>query len=68
VTHDLIGWLAKSGEIHAFAEGVVDLLQNPARARAMGQAARDYVAENASWPKAAERCERIFESLRARVT
>jgi glycosyltransferase involved in cell wall biosynthesis len=68
VTHGIDGWLAKSGDVEAFADGVVVLLQEPARARAMGQAARDYVVENASWPKAAERCERIFESLRARVT
>ena len=68
VTHGLNGWLAKSGDVEAFAEGVVILLQDRERARAMGQAARDYVVENASWPKAAERCERIFESLRARVT
>jgi glycosyltransferase involved in cell wall biosynthesis len=68
VTHGLNGWLAESGNVDAFAAGVVALLQNPVRARAMGQAARDYVVENASWPKAAERCERIYESLRAGMT
>jgi glycosyltransferase involved in cell wall biosynthesis len=65
VTHAVNGWLAESGKVEAFATGVVALLQDPARAHAIGQGARDYVIEHASWPKAAERCERIFESLRA---
>jgi glycosyltransferase involved in cell wall biosynthesis len=64
VTHGVNGWLAESGNIESLAAGVVALLQDPARARALGQGARDYVVEHASWPKAAERCERIFESLR----
>ncbi len=68
VTHGLNGWLADSGNVEAFADGVVALLQDPGRATAIGQAARDYVVETNSWPKAAERCERIFESLRSGVT
>jgi glycosyltransferase involved in cell wall biosynthesis len=68
VTHGLNGWLADSGKVEDFAAGVVALLQDPARARAIGQAARDYVVANASWPKAAGQCERLYESLRARMT
>ncbi len=68
VTHGLNGWLADSGNVEAFADGVVALLQDPARAAAMGRAARDYVVENASWPKAAEQCERLYASLRAGMT
>jgi glycosyltransferase involved in cell wall biosynthesis len=68
VTHGLNGWLAESGNVEALAAGVVALLQDPARADAIGRAARDYVVEFCSWPKAAERCEAIFESLRARMT
>ena len=64
VTHGVNGWLAESGKVEAFAAGVVALLQHPDRARAIGQGARDYVVEHASWPKAAARCEQIFESLR----
>ena len=63
VTHGTNGWLVPSGNVEAFAAGVVALLQDPERARAIGQGARDYVAQHASWPKAAERCEQIFESL-----
>lgn len=68
VTHGLDGLLVESGDVEAFANGVVALLQDPARARAIGEAARAYVVEHASWPKAAEHCERIYASLRARVT
>jgi glycosyltransferase involved in cell wall biosynthesis len=68
VTHGLNGWLAANGDVDDFSAGVVALLQEPARARAMGRAARDYVEKNCSWPNAAERCERIFESLCARMT
>jgi glycosyltransferase involved in cell wall biosynthesis len=64
VTHGANGWLAESGNVEAFAAGVVALLQDRDRARTIGQSARDYVVEHASWPKAAEHCERIFESLR----
>lgn len=68
VTHGLNGWLAANGDVDDFAAGVVALLQEPARAQAIGQAARDYVEKNCSWPTAAEHCERIYESLRASMT
>ncbi len=68
VTHGLNGWLAANGNIEEFAAGVVALLQDPGRALTIGRNARDYVEQNASWPNAALQCERIFESLRARVT
>jgi glycosyltransferase involved in cell wall biosynthesis len=64
VTHGTNGWLVPSGKVEAFAAGVVALLQDPERARSIGLGARDYVVEHASWPKAAERCEQIFGSLR----
>jgi glycosyltransferase involved in cell wall biosynthesis len=68
VTHKLDGWLAVNGDVRDFAAGVVALLQEPARAEAIGRAARDYVERNCSWPNGAERCEQIFKSLRARMT
>jgi glycosyltransferase involved in cell wall biosynthesis len=68
VTHGVNGWLAASGDVEAFAAGVVALLQDPVRADAIGRAGRDYVVEHCTWPKAAERCEKIFQSLRARTT
>jgi glycosyltransferase involved in cell wall biosynthesis len=68
VTHGLNGWLAENGNVEEFAAGVVALLQDPGRALTIGRTARDYVERNASWPNAALQCERIFESLRSRVT
>ena len=67
VTHGLNGWLADSGNVEAFAAGVVALLQDPVRAQRIGAAARDYVVENCSWPKAAAECERLFQELRVRA-
>jgi glycosyltransferase involved in cell wall biosynthesis len=64
VTHGVNGWLADSGNVDALGAGVVALLQNPAKADVIGRGGRDYVEHYASWPKAAERCEQIFESLR----
>jgi glycosyltransferase involved in cell wall biosynthesis len=68
VTHALNGWLAESGDVEAFAAGVVALLQDPVRAETIGRAGRDYVVKHCSWPNAAERCEEIFLSLRAGTT
>jgi len=63
VIHDRTGLLAKSGDVTALADGIVALLLDPARAAAIGRAARAYVVENASWSRAAERCERLYERL-----
>lgn len=68
VTHGQTGWLAESGNVEALAEGIVALLKDPHRAREIGRAARDYVVEFCSWPKAAEQCEQLFRELRGRVT
>ncbi len=66
VAHGRTGWLAESGNVEALADGIVKLLQDPARAREIGRAARKYVVEFCSWPKAAEQCEELYRRLRAR--
>jgi glycosyltransferase involved in cell wall biosynthesis len=63
VSHGKDGWLAARGDVAALAEGVVTLLQDPGRARAIGQAAREYAREFCSWPRSAERCEAIYREL-----
>jgi glycosyltransferase involved in cell wall biosynthesis len=63
VTHGKDGWLAANGDVAALADGVVTLLENPALARAIGQAAREQVTATCSWPRAAERCEAIYREL-----
>lgn len=68
VTHDKTGWLVESGNVEAFADGIVALLKDSRRADEIGRAARDYVVEFCSWPKAAERCEGLYRDLRSRIT
>jgi glycosyltransferase involved in cell wall biosynthesis len=63
VTHAKTGWLAPSGDIAAFADGIVALLEQPDSAAAIGRAGRAYVAANCSWPAVAERCEALYERL-----
>ena len=63
VIHGRTGWLAESGDVQAFAQGVVTLLQNRDLARDLGNAARAYVAENCRWPIVAERCEALYRKL-----
>lgn len=47
----------------AIADRIIDLLLNPARARAMGQAGQDKVNQRYSWPVLAERTEAIYHSV-----
>jgi glycosyltransferase involved in cell wall biosynthesis len=68
VRHGRTGWLVESGNVEAFADGVVTLLQDSQRAGEIGRAARDYVVETCSWPMAAERCEQLYLQLQGRMT
>ena len=63
VVHERTGWLVESGNVAALADGMVTLLQNPDLAQGIGQAARQYVAENCRWQVVAERCESLYRSL-----
>jgi len=63
VVHGQTGWLAASGDIAAFANGMVTLLQDPDMARGLGQASRRYVAENCRWSIVAERCEALYRRM-----
>jgi glycosyltransferase involved in cell wall biosynthesis len=63
VTHGSTGWLAASGDVGAFADGIVKLLQDPGTARSIGDAARGFVAANYRWPVVAERCEALYNRL-----
>ena len=66
VVHRETGWLAASGDVAAFAEGIVTLLDDPALAGNLGQAARAHVVRHCSWTIAAERCEDLYRRLIAR--
>jgi glycosyltransferase involved in cell wall biosynthesis len=63
VTDGVTGLLAKSGDSDAFAEKISMMLDNPARAAAMGDAARRYVLEEHSPAKVAERSMAVYEQI-----
>ncbi len=63
VVHARTGWLAASGDIQAFADGIVTLLNDRALANRLGEAARDYVSENCRWSIVAERCEALYRRM-----
>jgi glycosyltransferase involved in cell wall biosynthesis len=67
VVHGDTGWLTAIGNAQAFAAGIVTLLNDPQRARQIGNAAREYVVRHRSWSTAAERCEELYRNLRART-
>jgi glycosyltransferase involved in cell wall biosynthesis len=66
VVHGSTGWLAESGNIKAFADGIAALLDDRARAVGIGRAAREYVVKHCSWSVAAERCEELYRGLHPR--
>lgn len=62
------GYLVRQ-ESQAIAEGIVDLLQDPERARAMGRAGQEKVNRSYNWPALAERTEEVYRSaIRRRHT
>jgi glycosyltransferase involved in cell wall biosynthesis len=64
VVHGQTGWLARSGNISALAEGIVTLLNDTELAARLGAAARQYVANNSRWSIVAERCEALYRDLK----
>lgn len=56
----LSGILTPAEDDQAMAAALVDLLQNPAQQRKMGQAARQYLAENFSWRYLAQIAEKAY--------
>lgn len=63
VVHGETGWLATSGDVASFADGIVTLLRNRELGRRLGQAARRFVGDNYRWPVMAERCESLYRRL-----
>lgn len=63
VVHGRTGWLATSGDIEAFADGVVALLNDRELAMRLGDSARAYVSENCRWSIVAERCEALYRRM-----
>jgi glycosyltransferase involved in cell wall biosynthesis len=63
VIDGVTGFLAKSGDADAFAAKISMMLDNPAGAAAMGEAARHYALENHSVNKVAEKSMALYEQV-----
>jgi len=63
VMHEYLGEYgvyAPLGDAHAFAAQIQTLLDNPARARALGQALRQRAQQLYSWERAGQEIERVY--------
>ena len=63
LTHGHTAWLIAGGDPLAFGQGILDLLENPERAHALGIRARRFVAEHYRWPVIAERIEDVYRRV-----
>jgi glycosyltransferase involved in cell wall biosynthesis len=61
------GWLVASGDVAGFAHGVLTLLEDPARARQIGERARRHVEARHSWLAMSEAAEGVFRALLGRA-
>ncbi|MBI2716589.1 MAG: glycosyltransferase [Rhizobiales bacterium] len=58
------GGVVVEGEPNILAEAIAGLLENPQRARQIGQTGRYYVAERYSWSSVAAQMEQLYEEIR----
>jgi len=63
VVNEETGYLVPAGDYEAMAKHVISLLQNPDRARAMGEKARDLVADRFSTAVQLEQVESLYKKL-----
>jgi glycosyltransferase involved in cell wall biosynthesis len=60
IRHGATGWLVESGDVAAFAEAVVRLLEDAPLRERLGQAAARDVRERFAWERLAETVERAY--------
>ena len=65
VTEGENGLLAEGGDAEGFARAILELLDQPVRAREMGLAGRQRILERHSWRKSAEKLVALYERLLA---
>ena len=63
IEHGKTGWTVENGNIDAFADGIIKLLDDPQFAAQLGSNARAAVLENYTWDIAAQRCETLYRSM-----
>lgn len=68
VTEGENGLLAEGGDAEGFARAILELFDQPARAREMGLAGRRRVLERHSWRKSAEKLVALYDRLLAAPT
>jgi glycosyltransferase involved in cell wall biosynthesis len=56
-------WLVPTSDPAAFGRGILALLEDPERARALGRRARSLVEERHRWPVVAEQIERVYRAV-----
>ena len=61
--HGKTGWIVENGNIPAFANAILQLLDDSELAKKLGENARKYVASEFTWEKTAERVEAVYEQL-----
>lgn len=65
IEHERTGLVVPNGDIDAFARAILRVAANPSFAQELGLAAREHVAQNYSWEQAAERVERVYDTVTA---
>jgi len=63
MVHGRHGTIVPNGDVGAFANAVVDLLDDRQAARALGENGRDLVRKHHSWDQLAERLEELYGRL-----
>jgi len=66
IRHNETGLLTPPGDLAALVNAVVNLLANPARARALGDAARERAWREQTWAIQAEMVEAIYDRIMTR--
>lgn len=61
IQHNETGVLVAGGDEQAMADAVIDLLNDPARANALGAAAMQDMSSRFDWDRLVERVEKIYE-------
>jgi len=64
--HNNTGIVVRDGDVEAFSKAILDLLDDPQRARELGQKARAHVEEFFVWESAVEALEKIYSGLLTR--
>jgi glycosyltransferase involved in cell wall biosynthesis len=63
IEHGETGWVVENGDIDAFGDAVVKLLDDPVLARRLGRRARDTVNARYTWDAAAQLAESVYHRL-----